>query len=116
MKNILWVLAIISSVGLAALADSVSVLWAKGESKLSMYLLFLFLLGPLVFITFGLVTTKSGLAIASGVVNSLLVITSISIGLFVFGEWSRISVSQYIGMGLAIAGIALMLFFPKNGH
>lgn len=114
MKNILWILAIIGSVGIAALADSVSVLWVKGESKISIYLLFLFFLGPLVFITFGLVTTKSGLAIASGVVNSLLVLSSISVGLFIFGEWSRISILQYIGMGLAVAGIALMLFFPKN--
>ncbi len=116
MKNILWVLAIIGSVGIAALADSVSVLWVKGESKFSVYLLILFLLGPLVFITFGLVTTKSGLAVASGMVNSLLVLTSISIGLFVFGEWSRISAFQYVGMIFAITGIALMLFFPKNGN
>lgn len=114
MKNLWWIAAIVSSVSIAALTDSISVLWAKGEDKISIYLLFIFLLSPVVFISFGLVTTRSGLAIASGVVNSLLVISSISIGLFVFGEWSRLSVFQYIGMGLALVGIILMLFFSKE--
>ena len=112
-NTILWWLAILGAVALAALADSVSTLWARGDSKLSIYLLLLCLLGPMVFVSFGLVTTRVGLAITSGVVNSLLVVTSMLIGLFAFGEWSRVSPPQYVGMALAVAGIVLMLFFPK---
>lgn len=113
MKNILWFFAIIGAVAIAALADSVSTLWAKGENKFSIYLFLIFILGPLVFISFGYVTSKVGLAITSGVVNSLLVLTSMSIGLFIFQEWNKLSTFQYIGMLFALIGIILMLFFPK---
>lgn len=113
MKNFVWAMAIMGAVAIAALADSVSTLWANGNNRFSIYLLLIFLLGPLVFISFGLVTTKVGLAITSGVVNSLLVLTSISIGLFVFGEWNKVSFLQYVGMAFAITGIIFMLFFPK---
>lgn len=114
MKTFLWWLTIFGAVALAATADSISAIWAKGENKFSLYLLLIFLLGPAVFMSFGFVTTKVGLAITSGVVNSLLVLTSMSIGLFVFGEWSRVSFLQYMGMALALLGIILMLFFPKT--
>ena len=112
-NTFLWWLAILGAVALAALADSVSTLWARGDNKLSIYLLLICLLGPMVFLSFGLVTTRVGIAITSGVVNSLLVVTSILIGLVIFGEWNRVSLPQYVGMGLAVAGIVLMLFFPK---
>lgn len=113
MQTILWWLAVVGAVALAALADSVSALWARGDNKLSVYLVLILLLGPMVFVSFGLVTTRVGLAMTSGVVNSLLVLTSISIGLFAFGEWSKVSTLQYVGMALAVVGIVLMLFFPK---
>ena len=114
MQTILWWLAIVAAVGIATLADSVSALWAREPTKLSPFFFLILLLGPLVFFSFGLVTTKVGLAITSGVVNSLLVLSSISIGLFFFGEWSKISLLQFIGMFLALMGIVLMLFFPKH--
>lgn len=113
MKHIIWWLQIFGTVAVAALADSVSTLWAKGEDKFSIYLFYIFFLGPLVFISFGLVTAKVGLAITSGLVNSLLVVTSILIGLFLFNEWNKISIIQYIGLVSALIGIVLMLFFPK---
>jgi hypothetical protein len=116
MGNLFWYLAIIGAVTMAALADSVGTLWANSENKFSIYLLLIFILGPLVFISFGLITTKTGLAIASGVVNSLLVLTSISIGLLFFGEWSKLSFLQYTGIAFALMGIVLMLFFPKIQH
>ena len=73
------------------------------------------LLSPLVFITFGLVTAKLGVAIGSGVIDSLLVLTTVAVGLIVFREWDKISALQYLGMALALAGVFLMLFFPKAG-
>ncbi|QDT91463.1 hypothetical protein Pan161_31210 [Gimesia algae] len=112
MTFLSW-LAMIGAVAIAALADAVSTLWARNPTELSVYLFLLLLLGPLVFFCFGLVTRHVGLAVTSGVVNSLLVVTSMGIGLVFFGEWDRLSVWQYCGMALAIAGIVLMLFFPK---
>ena len=106
--------SIAAAVALASLSDSVSALWAQGENKFSIYFFLLLLLGPLMFISFGLVTSKVGLAIASGVVNSLIVVTSILVGLFFFGEWSKISPSQYVGMVLAIVGTVLMLGLLKK--
>lgn len=114
MKNAIFWFAIIGAVAIASLTDSVSALWARQPSKFSIYLLYLLILSPCVFIAFGLVTTKVGLAITSGVVNSLLVLSTILVGLFIFGEWSKISMLQYAGMALALCGIVLMLFFPKN--
>lgn len=113
MKTSLWWLLVLGAVALAALADSVSAIWAREDNKLTLPLAFLLILGPLVFMTFGLVTTRVGLAITSGVVNTLLVVTSMGIGLFFFGEWSKLSSLQYLGMAFAVVGIALMLFFPK---
>lgn len=114
MKVLLWWLTIFGAVAIASLADSVSALWAKGEDKLSVFFFLILLLGPLVFFAFGYVTTRVGLAVTSGVVNSLLVLSSMSVGLFIFGEWNKISTFQYIGMILALVGIILMLFFPKS--
>ena len=39
---------------------------------------------PLVFITYGLVTSKIGIALASSVVDALMIIGSIAVGLFIF--------------------------------
>lgn len=112
MTLLAW-LAMIGAVAIAALADAVSVLWARHPTEPSVHLFLLLLLGPLVFLCFGLVTTRVGLAVTSGVVNSLLVVTSMAIGLFFFGEWNTLSGWQYCGMALAVGGIVLMLFFPK---
>ncbi len=113
MKNLSPLIYIIGAVSIALFCNSISTIWAKGDSKLSLYLLILIFISPLVFITFGLVTERVGLALTSGVVDSLLTISSIAIGLFFFGEWNKVSGYQYLGIFLAIAGIFLMVFFPK---
>lgn len=100
--------AIILAVGIAATANSVAALWAQNMT--SIYLPILLFLSPLVFITFGIVTINKGLSITSGVIDSLLVLTTMLIGLIAFGEWKKISLLQVIGMCLAFAGIFLMLF------
>ncbi len=114
MKTALWYLSIVGTVGIAVLADTIATIWAHSENKLSIHLFFLCILGPLVFMTFGYVTTKTGLSIASGVINSLLVVSSISVGLLFFQEWNKLSTLQYVGMALAITGIILMLFYGKE--
>ena len=113
MKNVLGWIAVMGTVAIASLSDSVAAVWAKGENKFSIYLLLIFLLSPFVFISFGLVTSRIGLAITSGVINSLLVLSTILVGLFFFNEWNKVSFLQYLGMFFALVGIVLMLFSQK---
>ena len=107
-----WVYVFIA-VAIAVSGNSVSSIWAKGENKFSIWLLALLIISPLVFITFGLTTSKIGVAVASGVVDSLLTFSTIAIGLFFFQEWNKVSSLQYVGMLFALTGTILMVFFPK---
>src|SRR3990167_7455822 len=100
---------IISAVVIAIAANSISVIWASKENKFTtVWFLLLVIISPLVFITFGLVASKVGLAMSSATVDSLLTIGTIAVGLFLFQEWNNVSLYQYIGMFLAISGIVLM--------
>ncbi|HLC66048.1 MAG TPA: hypothetical protein VJK52_00230 [Candidatus Nanoarchaeia archaeon] len=115
MKNLpLW-LYIAIAVLIAVLGNSISAVWAKGDDKLSIWLIAVLLISPLVFISFGLVTSRLGLAVTSGVIDSLLTVSTIAVGLILFQEWHKISSLQYFGMGLALLGIFLMIYFPKSG-
>mgnify|MGYP001605541396 FL=1 len=109
MKNLLYVLV---AVVVAVTANSISAIWAKQENKFSIWLLFVILISPLVFITYGLVTSKIGIALASSVIDSLMIIGSIAVGLFLFHETSKIIGLQYLGMGLAVVGVLLIIFSP----
>ena len=53
---------------------------------------------------------KLGLAVGSAVIDSLLTISSIALGLFLFGGWREVTLAQWAGMGLAVVGILLMQF------
>ncbi|PIP56002.1 MAG: hypothetical protein CO183_02250 [Candidatus Zambryskibacteria bacterium CG_4_9_14_3_um_filter_42_9] len=102
---------ILGSVSLALLANSVSLIWATNKGgKFSIWLLLLVIISPFVFITFGLVTSKLGLSTGSAIIDSLLTISTILVGLFVFKEWGNVSAYQYAGMLLAVSGIILMQF------
>jgi len=103
-------LSIILAVAVALAANYISTIWAGKDSRFTIWLLALIVISPLVFITFGLVTSKLGLAMTSGVVDSLLTLSTILVGLFVLREWNTISLYQYIGMACAFLGIILMQF------
>jgi multidrug transporter EmrE-like cation transporter len=107
-------LTIAAAVATAALANAVSAKWAKEGGGWSAWFFAMMVLSPLVFISFGLVSSKLGLAIGSGVVDSLITLSTIAIGLLLFHEARGISPLQYLGMALALAGVFLMLFFPKS--
>jgi len=113
MKSLTIWLYVLGALAIAVLGNSVSTIWAKEPDKYSWWLLAVILISPFVYISFGLVTSKLGLSIASGAVDSLLTVTTIAIGLIFFQEWSKVSALQYIGMLLALCGVFLMLFFPK---
>lgn len=116
MKNLPVWFYIVAAVAIALAGNSVSAIWAKGDDKTSLWLLAVLLVSPMVFLSFGFVTSKLGLAVTSGVVDSLLTICTMLVGILFFQEWSKISVFQYLGMILAIFGIYLMIMFPKAGN
>ena len=109
MKNFLYIL---TAVVVAVSANSISAIWAKQDSKFSPWLWAVVLISPLVFITYGLVTTRIGVALASSVIDSLMIIGSIMVGLFLFKEWDKILGLQYLGIGLALLGVLLIIFSP----
>ncbi len=106
-------LSVVGAVAIALLANAVSTIWARGADKLSIWLVLVVLVSPLVFLSFGLVTMRLGVTISSGTIDSLLTVTTIAMGLIIFQEWSKVSPLQYLGIGLALAGIFLMVYFPK---
>ncbi|MDP3956122.1 MAG: hypothetical protein Q8Q18_02675 [bacterium] len=100
---------IVISVLVALAANSISAIWASKENKFSSPWLFaLIVISPIVFITFGLVTSRLGLAMSSATIDVLLTATTILVGLFFFHEWGNVSVYQFIGITLAVIGIILM--------
>jgi len=109
LKNFLYIL---TAVVVAVSANSISAIWAKQDSKFSPWLWAVVLISPLVFITYGLVTTRIGVALASSVIDSLMIIGSIMVGLFLFKEWDKILGLQYLGIGLALLGVLLIIFSP----
>lgn len=115
MKTLPIGLAVMGAVAIALLANAVSAIWARGDDKLSIWLLLVVLISPLVFISFGLVTSRLGVTVSSGTIDSLLSVTTIAMGLVIFQEWSKISPLQYLGIALGLSGIFLMLWFPKTG-
>lgn len=105
----IW-LCVVIAVVVALAANSLSTVWASKDDKFTIWLVLLVLLSPFVFITFGLVTSRLGLALTSGTVDSLLTIGTIIVGLLIFREWDQISVYQYVGITFAVTGIILMQF------
>lgn len=102
---------IISTVAVAVTANSISAIWASKENKFTtIWFPLMIIISPIVFITFGLVTSKIGLSVSSATIDSLLTISTILVGLFLFHEWGNVSLYQYVGMFLAVSGVVLMQF------
>lgn len=111
---ITWAYIILALI-IAILANSVSAIWASKEHWFNPWLGLLILLGPLVFVTFGLVASRAGLAIGSASIDSLLTISTIVVGLIFFHEWDKISHFQYLGIGCVVLGIIFMQLTSKVG-
>lgn len=107
-KFITW-FYIIVAVFVALAANSISTIWAAKENKFfSPWFFAVILISPIVFITFGLVTTRLGLAASSATVDVLLTLTTILVGLIFFHELGNMSYYQFLGIGLAVTGIILL--------
>ncbi len=108
-----WWISIIGSSLIFTICDTLSKVWVDSGKWSIQSLVLLCVMAPLGYTLFGIVTQKSGLAVAAVLVNSFLVLGTTLMGLIVLKEWSRVSLPQYLGMAFAILGIILLLF-PKD--
>jgi hypothetical protein len=102
-----WFL-IAGNVALALTANAVATVWASRGGQINLLFVTLLVVSPIVFLSFGMVSARTGLAVGAAVIDSALTISSILLGLVVFGGWRDLSMAQYGGMALAVAGIMLM--------
>jgi hypothetical protein len=111
MKNLLispW-FAVFACAALSTLADTLGTVWWEQKS---FGLLFAILgLSPLVFLAFGYVGCHFGLAKASSLTNTLVVMGPILVGILFRGELRQLSAVELAGMAMALAGIVLLTFF-----
>ena len=108
-RTTIWML-IAGNVALALTANAVATIWAGRDGRDWGLLAVMVVISPVIFLSFGMVSARLGLAIGSALIDSALTICSILLGLILFGGWRDISALQYGGIGLAVAGIVLMQF------
>jgi len=106
-----WFAVLICAV-LSTLADTLGTVW--WEQKKVILLLAVVVLAPLVFLAFGYVGSHFGLAKASSLTNTLVVLGPILVGIALRGELRQLSVVELVGMGLAVVGIALLTVFSSH--
>lgn len=105
--------SVLAAIGFAVVANLASSAWAEHPQRLSGWLWATLVLAPLVFLSFGYVASRIGLARAAGVIDTLVMVCTMLMGLIFFGEWERLSAVQLIGAALAILGVALMAFAAR---
>jgi len=114
MKNLIlspWS-AVLTCAALSTLADTLGTVW--WEQKKLWVLLSMLGLAPLVFLAFGYVGYHFGLAKASSLTNTLVVIGPILVGIFFRGEFRQLRPVEMAGIALAVAGIVLLTVFSPR--
>lgn len=104
---LLWGL-ICANLVLAVSANALSTHWAISGMRVSPQLVLVALISPAVFVTFGIVASRMGLAAGSAIIDSLLTVGSVLVGLVIFGEWRALSLMKGAGLLMAITGIAVL--------
>ena len=104
--------AVLACAALSTVADTLGTVW--WEQKKTWVLLAILGISPLVFLAFGYVGSHFGLAKASSLTNTLVVIGPILVGILFRGELRQLSSVELVGMGLAVAGIALLTVFSPR--
>ena len=104
--------AVLACAALSTITDTLGTVW--WEQKKPWVLLAILGLSPLVFLAFGYVGSHFGLAKASSLTNTLVVIGPILVGILFRGELRQLSPVELLGMGLAVAGIALLTVFSPQ--
>ena len=114
MKNLIlspWS-AVLICAALSTLADTLGTVW--WEQKKIWILLAILGISPLVFLAFGYVGSHFGLAKASSLTNTLVVLGPILVGIFYRGELRQLSFVELVGMTLAVGGIVLLTVFSPR--
>jgi multidrug transporter EmrE-like cation transporter len=114
MKTLLlspWA-AVLACAALSTLADTLGTSW--WEQKRLWMLLAILGLSPLVFLAFGYVGSHFGLAKASSLTNTLVVIGPILVGIIFRGELRQLSALELAGIVLALTGITLLTVFSPR--
>lgn len=95
---------VLSCAAVFIICDTLSAIWGKTLDP--KYLTIIFALSPIGYFLFGRITTTQGLAISSGLLNCMIVISTVFIGVFFFGE--ELAVRQVVGLVFAVAAILLV--------
>ena len=104
--------AVLACAALSTLVDTLGTVW--WEQKKTWILLAILGISPLVFLAFGYVGSHFGLAKASSLTNTLVVIGPILVGILFRGELRQLSLVELLGMALAVAGIVLLTVFSPR--
>ena len=114
MKSLLfspWLMVFFCA-ALSTLADTLGTVW--WEQKKLWVLVAVTGIAPFVFLSFGYVGSHFGLAKASSLTNTLVVIGPILVGILFRGELRQLSSVEMAGMALAVTGTVLLTAF--NSH
>jgi multidrug transporter EmrE-like cation transporter len=114
MKSLLyspWLMVFLCA-ALSTLADTLGTLW--WEQKKMWVLVAVIGIAPFVFLAFGYVGSHFGLAKASSLTNTLVVIGPILVGIVFRGELRQLSAVELAGMALAVTGIVLLTAFSSQ--
>ncbi len=104
--------AVLACAALSTLVDTLGTVW--WEQKRLWVLLAIVGLSPLVFLAFGYVGSHFGLAKASSLTNTLVVIGPILVGIIFRGELRQLSAVELAGIVLGLAGITLLTIFSPH--
>ncbi len=99
--------ALFAAIGTASIfvfCDSMSAFWAKKGGFWPFLLMVLF--APLGYICFGMLSSRTSLSTASGLVNMFLLIGTVLVGTIVFKD--QLSMRQYLGLAFAVLSIFLL--------
>ena len=87
------------------LCDAFSASWGRNDDIRSLAIMCI--LAPIGYFIFGLINRNSNLAVSSGIVNMILIIGTIIISIFYFGD--ALTIRQSLGLIFAVTAVALMI-------
>jgi hypothetical protein len=102
MLNYKWFLILLSA-AIFVLSDTLSASWGKTGNRFS--LIAMLITAPLGYIAFAILNKNTTLSVSSGLVNIFLLIGTICVGIFYFGD--SLTIRQ--GAGLVFATVAVVL-------
>lgn len=106
-----WI-AVVGCAAVSTLADTLGTTY--WESRRPLHLIATIGLAPVVFVLFGYVGAKQGLATASGFTNSLIVAGPILVGLFLRREAQHMAIQQLLGLLFIFVGIGMVVLVRKG--